>query len=67
MGPRHLARLTRARDLLTAKKYDTRSTTLTCYSAAGFDSELRDIARRQPGRVLLIGPTELYSSPSQQP
>jgi uncharacterized protein len=60
MGPGHLARLARARDLLAAKKYDTRSTTLTCYSAAEFDSELRDMAERDPEHVVLIGPQELY-------
>jgi AAA+ ATPase superfamily predicted ATPase len=60
MGSRHLARLARARDLLAAKRYDTRAATLACYGAAGFDGELHDLARRHPGRVALIGPGELY-------
>jgi len=37
-------RLARARDLLTVKGYDTRSTILACYSAAGFDDELRAVS-----------------------
>jgi hypothetical protein len=60
MGRKHVERLARARDLLAVKGYDTRSTTLACYSAAGFDNELRDIAERPSGRVLLVGPEELY-------
>ncbi|MGH3281520.1 MAG: AAA family ATPase, partial [Trebonia sp.] len=63
MGLRHLARLARARDLLAAKKYDTSATILACYSAAGFDKDLRDEAGRSPGRVLLIGPRDLYAGP----
>ena len=61
MGLRHLARLSRARDLLAVKKYDTRSTAFVCYSAAGFDRGLRAAAKRDPGRVLLIGPEDLYN------
>jgi uncharacterized protein len=60
MGPRHLARLARALDLLAVKKYDTRSTTLACYSAAGFAQELHDMARRDPRGILLIGPEDIY-------
>jgi AAA+ ATPase superfamily predicted ATPase len=55
MGRRHLERLARARDLLTVKGYDTRSTILACYSAAGFDDELRSISG-----ALMIGPEDLY-------
>ncbi|GGK97485.1 hypothetical protein Sme01_36050 [Sphaerisporangium melleum] len=40
MGAEHVARLRRARDLLTARGYDTRDTVLTCYSGAGFTREL---------------------------
>jgi hypothetical protein len=50
MGLRHLARLARARDLLAAKKYDTCTTVLACYSAAGFDQDLRDQAARAQER-----------------
>jgi hypothetical protein len=63
MSVRHLTRLARARDLLAAKKYDTSGTILACYSAAGFDRELREQAKRAPGRVLLIGPEDLYAAP----
>jgi AAA+ ATPase superfamily predicted ATPase len=62
MGLQHLSRLARARDLLAAKKYDTSTTVLACYSAAGFDQDLRDQAARAPQNVLLIGPEELYAS-----
>jgi AAA+ ATPase superfamily predicted ATPase len=61
MGLRHLSRLDRARDLLAAKKYDTTSTVLACYSAAGFAQDLRDEAARR-GNVLLIGAEELYAT-----
>lgn len=60
MGLRHLNRLARARDLLAAKKYDTIDTVLACYSAAGFDQELREQAARTPERIRLIGAEELY-------
>lgn len=62
MGLRHLARLARARDLLAAKKYDTSTTVLACYGAAGFDQDLRDQAARAPGKILLIGTEELYAT-----
>jgi uncharacterized protein len=61
MGLRHLASLARARDLLAAKKFDTGNTVLACYSAAGFDQDLRDQAARAANRVLLIGPEDLYA------
>ncbi|MCI0687030.1 MAG: hypothetical protein L0Y54_07320 [Sporichthyaceae bacterium] len=59
MSLAHLARLQRARDLLRSRGYQTDDTVLACYSAAGFDSELRATADRD--RVLLIGLDELYS------
>ncbi|WP_202807962.1 ATP-binding protein [Nocardia nova] len=40
----HVDRLRRARDLLSAKGYDTSETVLTCYSGAGFDENLRTAA-----------------------
>lgn len=40
MGRRHVDRLARARDLLSAS-YDTSDCVLTCYSAAGFADDLR--------------------------
>ena len=58
IGHGHLHRLERARDLLTAKGYDTRETALTCYSAAGFTSELQQDKR---DHMLLIGPPQLYA------
>lgn len=61
MGLRHLAKLARARDLLAVKKYDVSTTVLACYSAAGFDQDLRDEAARSAGRILLIGPGDLYA------
>jgi hypothetical protein len=40
MGRRHVERLARARDLLTAKGYETADTTLACYSGAGFHEDV---------------------------
>jgi len=54
-----LERLRRARDLLAVKGYDTTATRLTCYSGAGFDPELSDVARNDVG-VQLIGLDALY-------
>ena len=62
MGRGHAERLERARELLAVKGFDTRATTLACYSAAGFDVGLRDLAARQP--ILMIGPEQLYGQPS---
>lgn len=58
MGQRHVDRLRRARDLLTAKGFDTRDTVLACYSGAGFDAAL---AAGRPGDVRLIGLDQLYT------
>ncbi|HLJ99620.1 MAG TPA: ATP-binding protein [Streptosporangiaceae bacterium] len=60
MGEHHLNRLGRARDLLAAKGFDTRSSSLACYGAAGFTEELRSAARSRPD-ILLIEPADLYS------
>lgn len=57
----HLRRLQRAAGLLAARGYDTRDTILACYSAAGFGPDLREQASRDPGRVCLIGPGDLYT------
>ncbi|MCL2585662.1 MAG: ATP-binding protein [Streptosporangiales bacterium] len=58
----HLERLERAAALLAARKFDTRDTILACYSAAGFDENLRERAARDP-RVRLIGAADLYREP----
>jgi uncharacterized protein len=55
----HLERLSRARDLLAVKGYDTSATRLTCYSGAAFDPELRDVAAADP-LVQLVGLDALY-------
>jgi AAA+ ATPase superfamily predicted ATPase len=44
----HVDRLRRARELLSAKGYDTSQTVLTCYSGAGFDENLRAVGT-EPG------------------
>lgn len=46
----HVERLRRARELLSAKGYDTSRTVLTCYSGAGFDQNLR-AAGVEPGNA----------------
>jgi AAA+ ATPase superfamily predicted ATPase len=61
MGITHLRRLERAAGLLAARKFDTRNTILVCYSAAGFDDDLRDRASRD-SRLRLIGPADLYAN-----
>jgi hypothetical protein len=60
MNPGHLERLRRARDLLAVKGYDTTGARLTCYSGAGFDSELADRAAGDP-LIQLVGLEELYA------
>jgi uncharacterized protein len=59
LGLRHLDRLRRARDLLSVRGYDTRETTLACYSGAGFEPPLLDVARTDPS-VRLVGTEDLY-------
>jgi uncharacterized protein len=63
MGIAHLRRLQRAASLLAARTYDTQDTVLACYSAAGFDLELREHAARNANRVRLFGPDDLYRAP----
>jgi uncharacterized protein len=58
MDSRHVERLSRARDLLAAKGFDTRDTVLACYSGAGFHLGLADGGRRD---VRLIGLDQLYA------
>jgi AAA+ ATPase superfamily predicted ATPase len=58
MTRRHLDRLRRARDLLTAKGYDARDAVLACYGGNGFDDDLLAASRR--GDVTLIGVADLY-------
>ncbi|WP_216894134.1 AAA family ATPase [Nocardia alni] len=52
----HVNRLTRARDLLAAKGYDTSETVLACYSGAGFDENLQG-----SGESMLIDLSSMYS------
>jgi hypothetical protein len=59
MGVEHLDRLHRARQLLATRGYDTDATVLACYSAAGFDADLR--AGADPSNVLLVGLDDLYA------
>jgi AAA+ ATPase superfamily predicted ATPase len=54
MGQRHVERLERARQLLSAD-YDTSETVLACYSGAGFEPDLDP-------KVLTIGLDDLYKS-----
>jgi hypothetical protein len=44
-------RLLRARELLSAKGYDTSQTVLACHSGAGFDENLRAVGT-EPGARL---------------
>jgi hypothetical protein len=59
MNPGHLERLSRAKDLLALRGYDMSATRLTCYSGAGFDSELSGVAADDP-LVQLVGLDRLY-------
>lgn len=54
LGPRHVRRLARAKELLAAKGFDTRETKLACYSGVGFEPELRD----NPGDNVVLVPLE---------
>lgn len=54
MGRRHVDRLERARQLLSAN-YDTSETVLACYSGAGFEPGLDP-------KVLTVGLDDLYRS-----
>lgn len=58
MGGRHVERLRRARDLLSAKGLDTRDTVLCCFGGGGFATDLTEA--REPD-VRLIGLPELYA------
>lgn len=60
LGVRHLDRLSRARDLLSSRGYDTRETRLACFGGAGFDQELAAVARADPD-VLLVPVDRLYA------
>lgn len=65
MGLGHLARLSRARDLIHNQGYDTRDTVLACYSGAGFDEDLRAVAQKE--HVLLVGLDHLYTASTTSP
>ncbi|MEO3805077.1 ATP-binding protein [Nonomuraea sp. B1E8] len=54
----HVERLRRVRDLLAGRGYDTRSTRLACYSAAGFTA---DLLAAEGGDLMLVTPERLYS------
>jgi hypothetical protein len=58
MGMRHLARLYRARELLSANGLDTTEAVLACYAGAGFNDELRAAAGRD---VLLADLDAIYA------
>jgi len=58
MDRRHVERLRRARDLLTAKGFDTRDAPLACYSGSGFHP---DPEFEVPSDVRLIGLGQLYA------
>lgn len=60
MNAGHLERLRRAKDLLAVKGYDVGGTKLACYSGAGFDPELTDLAAHDPA-ILLVGLEMLYA------
>jgi AAA+ ATPase superfamily predicted ATPase len=60
MGQAHVARLTRTRELLSVKGYETRNTMLACYSAVGFDAGLREMAAADPAGIQLIDPDRMY-------
>ena len=58
LGVGHLERLSRARELLTGRGFDTAHCGLAFFSAAGFSDSLRAAAER--GGLLLVGLDELY-------
>lgn len=62
MGARQLARLARARDLLS-DRFDTSDCVLACYSGKGFGDDIRAAHGSRAadgGRVALIGLADLY-------
>jgi len=58
IGTAHVDRLTRARELLAQKKFDTTETQILLFSAAGFTDELQAMTDRDP-RLRLIRLTDL--------
>ena len=60
MGLGHLARLRRARDLLSAKGEPAADAVLACYSGGGFTEELRELAATDP-HILLVSLDRLYA------
>ena len=59
MDASHLDRLSRARDLLAVKGFDTQGTVLACYCGAGFAPDLQ--AARDRTDVALIDLDQIYS------
>ncbi|MGP4111114.1 AAA family ATPase [Streptomyces sp. 4N509B] len=61
MGLGHLERLRHVHEVVTrAGRYDTRDTRLLFFSGAGFNDALREAARRDPSRVVLVDLPTLY-------
>jgi hypothetical protein len=58
MDLHHVQRLSRARDLLAVKGFDTRGTRLHCYSGAGFSPELRSA---RDADIRLVDLHQLYA------
>jgi uncharacterized protein len=58
MTPGHLARLRRARDLLSVRGFDTTETVLACYAGTGFSDDLHEAAKDP--KVLLVDLETLY-------
>lgn len=59
IGTGHLDRLHRARELLSARNFDTADAHLMLCSAAGFTEELQAVAASDP-RLHLVGAERLY-------
>jgi hypothetical protein len=57
MGRKHVDRLARARDLLSAS-FDTNDCVLTCYSATGFSKELQG---EEETSLVLVTLDDIYS------
>jgi uncharacterized protein len=63
MGPGHLDRLARAREILVGQGVDAAAAVLACYSGGDFDPRLREEAARRAD-VLLVDLGRLYGDPA---